>query len=188
MIAIKNTNEWRLLKEFVRTSSQWVSLIGEQWLCDKGKVLEYWRVEKVDSVIVLPVHRGVLLTAKSTFRPGVRRETLDFPGGRLPDGKSPVDIVPMLLERELGVSPADILNIRPLNSEKWDINSSFSNQGLWAFVANIASSWEPVESLIGLQASTDDTGINLMLEKLDCLQCRAVLLEWARLRDTTGSQ
>ncbi len=182
-MANKNINEWRLLKEFVCTTSKWVTLIGEQWLCDKGKVLEYWRVEKVDSVIVLPVHKGKLLTAKLTFRPGVRRETMDFPGGRLPTGKSPVDIVPMLLERELGVPAAKIVNISPLNTEKWDINSSFSNQGLWAFVADIDESWKPVKSLIGLQASANAIGINLLLNRLDCLQCRAVLLEWARQHD-----
>lgn len=180
---IKDINEWRLMKEFVRTSSQWVTLIGEQWLCEKGKVLEYWRVEKADSVIVLPVHKGNLLTTKFTFRPGVMRETLDFPGGRLDDGKLPVDIVPMLLERELGVAESKIEHIRPLNSEKWDINSSFSNQGLWAFVVDIADSWQPVETLIGLQARADDAGISSLLKKIDCLQCRTVLLEWVRQRD-----
>jgi hypothetical protein len=179
-MATKNSNEWRLLKEVVRTSSQWVTLVGEKWLCDKGKELEYWRVEKVDSVIVLPVHGGMLLTAKPTFRPGVRRETLDFPGGRLPNGKLPADIVPMLLERELGVSAVDIKGIRALNTAKWDINSSFSNQGLWAFTAEIADEWLPQESLVGLRASADDCGVDVLSESLDCLQCRAVLLEWAR--------
>lgn len=178
----KNVSEWQLMSELVRISSKWVTLIGEQWLCDKGNVLEYWRVEKVDSVIVLPVHKGNLLTTKLTFRPGVKHATLDFPGGRLLGGNSPIEIVPRLLERELGVPADKIKNIRPLNEEKWAINSSFSNQGLWAFVADIAESWKPIESLIGLQANTDDVGINTLLDKLDCLQCRAVLLEWARQR------
>jgi hypothetical protein len=175
-----SVGEWRLIKEFVRTTSQWVTLVGERWLCDKGKELEYWRVEKVDSVIVLPIYQGMLLTAKPTFRPGVGRETLDFPGGRLPEGKLPVDIVPLLLKRELGVSVAEIKSVNALNDGKWDINSSFSNQGLWAFTAEIADEWIPSGSLVGLQANADERGIDLLLKSLDCLQCRAVLLEWAR--------
>lgn len=77
----KFLGDWTLTNELVRVSSRWVTLVGERWICDKGKELEYWRVEKVDSVIVLPIHRGQLLTAKPTFRPGVCRHTLDFPGG-----------------------------------------------------------------------------------------------------------
>jgi hypothetical protein len=44
--------------------------IGERWLCDQGRELEYWRVEKVDSVIVLPIQAGRLLCVRPTFRPG----------------------------------------------------------------------------------------------------------------------
>jgi hypothetical protein len=176
----KTNTEWRLLREFVRTVTHWVTFIGEQWICDKGKEIEYWRVEKVDSVIVLPIHRGMLLTAKPTFRPGVGRQTLDFPGGQLPEGTSPIDIVSILLQRELGVPTAELINIQALNTSKWNINSSFSNQGLWAFVVLIADSWSVPKSMIGLRVTADKEGSNTLLKELDCLQCRAVLIEWER--------
>ena len=53
----KKDEHWDLLESFVRVGSRWVTLIGERWRYDKGKILEYWRVEKADSVIVLPLQR-----------------------------------------------------------------------------------------------------------------------------------
>lgn len=162
-------SDWQRLREIVRIHSDWVTLIAERWRCDKGQELEYWRVEKVDSVIVLPVHRQQLLCVPASFRTGIQRATLDFPGGRLPAGKRPDDLVPLLLERELGLPATAIASIRALNPAPWVINSAFSNQGLWGFVAQI-----------GLSVPATEVGVQELLEALDCLQCRAVLLEWAR--------
>lgn len=170
--------DWKRLSEFVRVGSGWVTLVGERWLCDKGKELEYWRVEKVDSVIVLPVQAGHVFCAGPTFRPGVGYATLDFPGGRLPPDKAPRDIVPSLLERELGIPAEAVDHIKALNAEKWNINSSFSNQGLWAFVAEIDPSFAVPDGLIGAKAKTDLRGLADLRARLDCLQCPAVLLEW----------
>lgn len=170
--------DWKRLAESVRVSSQWVTLIGERWLCDKGKELEYWRVEKVDSVIVLPLQAGYVFCVKPTFRPGVGRATLDFPGGRLPDGKEPREIAPALLQRELAIPPEAISCLEPLNSAKWVINSSFSNQGLWAFVAEIDPAFAIPEAGIGPKALADAAGCSQLMTDLDCLQCRAVLMEW----------
>jgi hypothetical protein len=175
---ICNKSEWRLLEEFFRASSRWVTLIGERWKCDKGKDLEYWRVEKVDSVIVLPIYRYSILTVKPVFRPGVGCTTLDFPGGRLLEGKFPVDMVPILLERELSITADYIESVQALNAVKWDVNSSFSNQGLWAFVVQINEDWTLDSSQLGVQVSADERGVAELLMKLNCLQCRAVLLEW----------
>lgn len=173
-------NEWKLLDEFARVSSKWVTLIGERWLCDKGKELEYWRVEKVDSVIVLPIQNGKIFCVKPSYRVGVQRSTLDFPGGRLPDGKQPSEIVPFLMERELGVPASAIRTINELNDAKWIINSSFSNQGLWGFAVEIDNDFTIPDSYIGEVASLDDDEISRLLTKLDCSQCRLVLLEWLR--------
>lgn len=170
--------EWKRQSELVRVGSQWVTLVGERWLCNKGKELEYWRVEKVDSVIVLPLQGGHVFCVAPTFRPGVGRPTLDFPGGRLPDGKAPEDIVPFLLKRELGIPQAEIKRVESLNSEKWLINSSFSNQGLWAFIAEIDEGFLIPEENIGAKALADGAGLEQLKTQLDCLQCRAVLLEW----------
>jgi hypothetical protein len=170
--------DWKKLSEIVRVGSQWVTLVGERWLCDKGKELEYWRVEKVDSVIVLPVQAGHVFCVAPTFRPGIGRATLDFPGGRLPEGKAPADVVPFLLQRELGIPPEAIQRTEALNAEKWIINSAFSNQGLWGFIAEIDDTFAIPERLIGAKAMADAPGLKQLMAKLDCLQCRAVLLDW----------
>jgi hypothetical protein len=170
--------DWKRLSESVRVASQWVTLVGERWLCDKGQELEYWRVEKADSVIVLPLQAGHLFCVAPTFRPGIGRATLDFPGGRLPAGNMPDDIVPFLLQRELGVVPEAIRRTEALNDEKWIVNSSFSNQGLWAFVAEIDEAFTIPHDMVGAKAPADAAGVAALLAQLDCLQCRAVLREW----------
>lgn len=173
-------SDWQRLSEIVRIKSAWVTLIGELWLCDKGKELEYWRVEKVDSVIVLPIQHQQLFCVRPTFRPGIQRATLDFPGGRLPTEKRPDELVPFLLERELGLPATAIVHIRPLNQTPWIINSAFSNQGLWGLVAEIDPNYTVPEEHIGYRAPATEVGMKQLLEALDCLQCRAVLMEWAR--------
>ena len=172
-------SEWKRLSEIVRVGSEWVALIGERWLCDKGQEREYWRVEKVDSVIVLPIQADQIFCVPPTFRPGVGRATLDLPGGRLPTGKQPYEIVPSLLERELGVPPHAIRSIKPLNADKkWLVNSAFSNQGLWAFAVEIDNAFEISKRQIGATARADAPGLEQLMSALDCLQCRAVLREW----------
>lgn len=176
-------SDWNLLNEFVRIGSKWVTLIGERWLCDKGEELEYWRVEKVDSVIVLPIQAGRMFCVKPAFRVGVHRSTLDFPGGRLPEGMQPKEVVASLLERELSIPITAIRNTIELNKTKWIINSSFSNQGLWGFVAEIDQAFSIPESCLGANVMANDRGISDLLSRLDCLQCRMVLLEWQQQKE-----
>lgn len=171
-------SDWKRLSECVRITSQWVTLIGDRWLSDEGKELEYWRVEKADSVIVLPLQAGHIFCVAPTFRPGIGRATLDLPGGRLPAGKAPRDVVPPLLQRELGIAPEAIRRTQPLNDAKWIINSAFSNQGLWAFAAEIDEAFPIPQAMVGAKAPADAAGVAALLEQLDCLQCRAVLREW----------
>lgn len=171
-------DNWQLLNEITRVSSRWVTLVAEHWLDDKKQTLEYWRVEKTDSVIVLPIHRGHLLTVSPTFRPGVHRHTFDFPGGRLPGDKDRVEVAQSILERELGVPKIGLSCLQALNKTKWDINSSFSNQGLWGFVAEIDATFSVSEQFVGHRVRADINGVVLLCRELECLQCRAVLLEW----------
>ncbi|WP_201223646.1 NUDIX hydrolase [Halochromatium roseum] len=166
----------------MRLDSEWVTLIAERWLCDKGQELDYWRVEKVDSVIVLPLYRQQLLCVRPSFRPGIQRATFDFPGGRLPAGQQPLELAPLLLERELGVPPTAIQRTELLNQVPWVINSAFSNQGLWGPVAEIDPNTVLPEDQVGLMAPATHAGVQQLLQALDCLQCRAVLMEWARHR------
>ncbi len=173
--------DWKRLNETVRITSDWLTLVGERWRCDKGRELDYWRVEKVDSVIVLPMQSGHAYCVTPAYRPGVGRETLDFPGGRLSPDCAPMEMVSPLLERELGVSPEAIRRVDPINHMKWNVNSSFSNQGLWGFVAEIDANFAIQDSFVGARVKADSGGLAALLERLDCLQCRAVLLEWQRV-------
>ena len=46
---------WETLQKFVEISSPWVTLIGEKLRDPHGQILDYWRVEKNDSVIIIEV-------------------------------------------------------------------------------------------------------------------------------------
>jgi hypothetical protein len=84
----------------------------------------------------------------------------------------------MTLKRELGIEAAAVTRLTPLNSGGWAVNSSFSNQKLYGFSADI----QPSDHLsIGsevLAYPADSIGVSDLLSSLTCLQCRAVLLEW----------
>jgi len=170
--------KWVLKNEISRIHSKWVTVFCEQWLDDTEAELEYWRVEKDDSVIVVPIQNEQIICAAPYFRPGIKALSLDFPGGRLHANKSKREAVSSILLRELGVPEQKILTITPLNKDKWIINSSFSNQGLWSFVATIDSNHKIPSSRIGARERADITGASALLKKMNCLQCRAVLQEW----------
>ena len=183
----KEDEHWDLVESFVRVGSRWVTLIGERWRCDKGKILEYWRVEKkLIPLLFYPYKESTFSAPKKNFRPGVGRPTLDFPGGRLPIGMEPAEVVPDLLERELGVSPEGIARIEQINAMPLLVNSSFSNQRLWGYAALIDEAYMVPESNMYGKFATNETGVACLLEMMECLQCRALLLDWAR-KHTEGS-
>lgn len=171
-------DQWTCQASIVTIATPWVTLFGEHWRDDQGHDLEYWRVERAHSVIVIPVQGDQLLLAQQQFRPGVDRLTLDFPGGRLPEGMSPLDAAPLILEKELGVVEQDIASLRMLNDAGWIINSSFSNQLLFGVVAHIHTATNVPAGMLGMQVTCDTNGIKTLLQHLDCLQCRAVLQEF----------
>ena len=175
---ISNTNKWKTLDSFVEISSPWLTLIGEHLQDDQGKVIDYWRVEKADSVVVLTIQSENLLLPIPMYRPGVGKKTLDFPGGRVLSGQTPAAAVPKILERELGITAAAIASLIPLNTNGWEINSSFSNQQLYGFVAEIDPSLSISNELLAGIYPTTKLGISNLLQDLTCLQCRCVLLEW----------
>ncbi len=94
-----------------------MTLFEESLLDNHGTESEYWRVEKEDSAVILTMQGNDLVFPKpNVYRPGVGKNTLDFPSGRVPQGKRPIDVVPMILERELGIHASkDIISIQPLN-------------------------------------------------------------------------
>jgi hypothetical protein len=168
----------RVLSRFVEMRSRWLTVIGENLEDDQGQILEYWRVEKADSVIILPIQGDRLLLPKPSYRPGVGNVTLDFPGGRVEDKNAIAEIARTILERELGILPQAVLSLVPINSEGWAVNSSFSNQKLYGYVAQIDAEYQLNRDRFGESYEISKEGIDQLLEVLVCLQCRAVLLDW----------
>jgi hypothetical protein len=174
----KTGKPWQHCERFVEIRSHWLTLIGEHLQDEQGKILEYWRVEKADSAIILPIQNQQLILPPPTYRPGLQAVTLDFPGGRVPPREHPSTAVPIILQRELGIAQEGIVQITPLNAQGWAVNSSFSNQQVYGFVADLQPSINIPQDKIGATYPTNLAGIQSLLDSLTCLQCRAVLLEW----------
>jgi hypothetical protein len=171
---------WETLSRFVEIKSPWLTLIGEKLKDDQNRLLDYWRVEKADSVIVIPVQNQQLLFPIPTYRPGIQSITLDFPGGRVPPGISPREGILAILNKELGIQSEDLKQIRPINDQGWFVNSSFSNQQLYGFVADVDPAVTVNSSYLGSTYPLTSSAIEHLLAELTCLQCRALLLEWLR--------
>lgn len=172
------SEEWHHQDTIVTITSPWVTIHSEHWLDHQGKQLEYWRVEKAHSVIVLPIQADTLLLPPPQFRPGVQQATLDFPGGRLPDGMTPIAVAPHVLKKELGIDAGDILALSLLNEVGWMINSSFSNQLLFGLVATISPAAKPAAGILATRVACKPADLRNLLAQLNCLQCRAVLQEY----------
>jgi hypothetical protein len=122
----------------------------------------------------------ILLPAPS-YRPGIGQVTLDFPGGRVSEGQTFEQAAIATLTRELGIEAANITQLTPLNPNGWAVNSSFSNQKLYSFVAHIQGNSDLLPNAVAATYPVSSTGIDHLLQDLTCLQCRAVLLEWVML-------
>lgn len=170
--------DWELGDRFLDMRSHWFTLIGEHWRDHQGQPLEYWRVERAHSVVVIPIQNEQLLLPPEQFRPGVGSTTLDFPGGRLPDEMPPMEAAGRILERELGVEREAIAQLLAINTDGWIVNSSFSNQRLFGFVAHLSPDAPVPSDRVGSTYPLTKDGIQALLQNLPCLQCRALLLEW----------
>jgi len=169
---------WTLVDKFLEITNKWMSIIGEHYIDENGSTLEYWRVEKPDSIIIIPIWKDHFILSTPLFRPGLGRCTPDFPGGRAPSGKNPEKGGLEILCRELGLKPADIQQMKALNTRGWAVNSSFSNQHLFGFIAEIDPSCRDIHLKNITRYPCTPAGILQLLDVLDCLQCRALLLEW----------
>jgi len=192
---------WTKLEDVCEITSPWVTMRCERLLqpgpSSSGtttttadhKSVDYWRVEKAASCVVITQHRDRLILPKRQYRPGIQKYTLDFCGGRC-SVDDPEDSVRKIVHRELGVGDTDdvIESIVPLNSSQssngspighagWIINSSFSNQLLFGYAVRLRDEVILDEELYLHPISYDTDGFEL-LETLSCLQCRAVLMEW----------
>ena len=173
-----DAQHWTTCDRILELKSKWMTLISEHLQDDQGQLLEYWRIEKADSAIVLPIQGDRLLLPPPMYRPGVGEPTLDFPGGRVPPAKTPAEVAPLILQRELGIDAVAIAQISAINTTGWPVNSSFSNQRLYGFVAQIHPQVAIAPGALGLVCPITPEGIRDLLTQLTCLQCRAVLLEW----------
>ena len=173
-----NYHPWQVQDRFFHLETQWLTLMGEHLQPTEGNQLEYWRVEKADSIIIIPIQNQQLILPPAAYRPGVNQSTLDFPGGRWVQNKSLEQTAHSILQRELGISASNPLDLTPLNSEGWAINSSFSNQKLYGFVANLEADVVIPPDYIGATYPITPTGVQSLLNQLNCLQCRGVLLTW----------
>ena len=173
--------EWTHIKEIAKISSPWVSIYCERLLDNYGQLVDYWRVEKAASCIIIVVAAdGRLILPKPQYRPGIGRLTLDFCGGRC-DGSKSREEVGTILQRELSVDlDEDVVSLVPLNYEGWYVNSSFSDQLLFGFVAKLKEDIYVKSGALYFESGDD------LLDgpgQLTCLQCRAVLMQWMLMSD-----
>ena len=169
---------WKTQHRFVELHTPWLTLIGENLMDHQAQPLQYWRVEKADSAIILPLHRQQILLPLPSYRHGVGEETWDFPGGRIPQDTSPDAAAIAILQREMGLAETAIAALKPLNATGWAVNSAFSNQRLYGFVAEIHSATEIDPAAVGKKLPATESGIRALLDLLVCLQCRVILLDW----------
>ena len=168
--------KWERLSSFLKIQSPWLTIHGEHWRDDKDDKLEYWRIERADSVVILPVQEESILLPKRFFRPGVNQESVDFPGGRVATDISLRKMVLKILKRELGINPEFVSAITPLNHAGWFVDSSFSNQKLFGFVAVIKKTAIIPEKMLYKRIPLNE--VKSLLQSLECLQCRAILAEY----------
>ncbi len=173
---------WPVRDRFLELHSRWMTLIGEHLQDPQGNLLEYWRIEKADSVIVLPIQGDRLLLPAASYRPGIGQSTWDFPGGRIAADQHPEQAAIVTLTRELGITADSITQLIPLNTEGWAVNSSFSNQKLYSFVAYIDNDLDSQKALnptiMTFPYPANLAELQPLLKTFTCLQCRAVLWEW----------
>ncbi|MFM1842331.1 MAG: hypothetical protein RLZZ490_1067 [Cyanobacteriota bacterium] len=168
---------WTYIDCFAKLQTPWLTLIGEKWLDDQQTPLDYWRVQKADSLIIVPQQGDRLLLPKPMFRPGIGATTWDFPGGRLLDRARLLETLTQILQRELTIHPPAIIQTQAINTDGWMVNSSFSNQKLYGYWVEIDPDYVLPQTAIGATFQIPQD-FPPLLQRLTCLQCRALFLEW----------
>jgi len=179
-------SEWIKMGEIARIDSPWITIIAERLKdCDKDNIMDYWRIERADSAIIIVLQGNRLIFPKYQYRPGVKRLTLDFPGGRIGKDQRPIDAVTGILEKELGVTQDDFdekNGIVALTDEiGWFVDSSVSSQKLYGFVVSLKVdakvNQDKIHNRVYILDDTNDMD-QLLKKDLQCLQCRSILMEW----------
>lgn len=163
--------KWQVLEEVFAIKTKWVDFVYEKLLDEQDNHLDYYRVARADSVVILPFLDEKLVAPKAYYRHGVGKMTLDFPGGRIESGEDVGTKAKKILATELGVVLDEVIDVT-LFGEGLLVDSSFSSQKLYGAVAQIKTS-KKLDTV-----DTDKDSINRLLDKIECLQCRHILLEW----------
>jgi hypothetical protein len=172
-------NTWQVLSRMVEVRTPWLSMIGERWQEGAGRELEYWRVEKPDSLLVVTVHDGRLIVPVRSFRPGVGRTTLDLAGGRLDDPSALAQTALAIVRREFKLSADDLFaSQEPLNLVGWDVDSATSSQRVFGVASELCRDVQVPDDRLGASYPATSAGGRELLSELVCLQCRAVLSAW----------
>lgn len=175
-----SAKKWKLVRRMLELQSAWVTVYADQMIDNNGHELEYWHVDRADSVIVIAIHQGHFLLPEPTYRPGVDETTVDFAGSRIADKQTPEEAALAVLKRELGIGRAQLTSLEPITKQPLHVDSSFSSQKLYSFVAEIANDATPSPAVRVHPLSK----IEPLRQKLHCLQCRAILnefvLQWQR--------
>lgn len=148
--------------------SKWVTVHLDHYLSNGGQTLEYPLATRSDSVIILAMQAGKFVLGDAQMRPGVKERTLDFPGGRV-DDKDPRAAAEQTVRREFQLDDSVALELEPLTKRPLFVDSAFSSQKVHGFVVDIPGD-VPLE---GTRYSADE-----LTNELQCMQCRAMLLEW----------
>jgi len=179
MTSAPDPHPWRCLSRIVAIRSPWLSMIGERLLDGTGQELDYWRVEKPDSLLVITVHRGRLILPARSYRPGVGRVTLDFAGGRLENPGLIPETAQAIVRREFNLSGGDLVGSQvPVNHVGWDVDSSSSSQRLYGIALELRPEVVVSDESVGASYAATGQGGREALRDLVCVQCRAVLHEW----------
>jgi hypothetical protein len=173
-----NGKDWLLIDTLVRLENKWIKMVGERVENESGQRLDYWRVERCNSVIVIPIHKNRIILPLPKYRHGIGKTTYDFPGGRCEDDSNLKGTVLNILKQELLVDSGDVVKLTAINHDGWIVDSSFSNQCLFAFEALLAPDMSLNPSIVYMSQPADTQGAMEVLQFLTCLQCRGALLEW----------
>ncbi|MFP4486932.1 MAG: NUDIX domain-containing protein [Campylobacterales bacterium] len=163
--------KWKVLSEVFTIDTKWVSFIYERVKDEKENTLDYYRVKRADSVVIIPMTDDRLLLPRAYYRHGVGKITLDFPGGRVESGENPVEKSKTILLRELGIGHDEVLSIEMISDKAFLVDSSFSSQRLYISVARLAT----LKNHDSVDISRHS--VDKLLKDIDCLQCRFALLE-----------
>jgi hypothetical protein len=155
------------LESAIILQNKWITLCKDDYLSNDGSRLEYWRIERSDSVIIVARQNGYFLLTPMQSRPGIDQKTLDFPGGRIND-IDPRQAAIQTLRREFQLADTVNLNVEPIIKQPLFVDSAFSSQKVYGFVTELPDDLETVD--------TKRYGADELLEKLQCMQCRTFLL------------